>query len=200
MAFEVKFDIEDIAKMTVAYEGASDQIRFVMMRLLNDAVFKARQVLINNTWPQSVKVRSGSFLNAALHVNRATKQNLKAELVDSIGRGNLYLHARGGISRAQKAKRLAIPVAQQIQRGAHGVPQRLTPAAIIANTPARALRVTPHGIYVAKQGKLQLMYVFKESFTTKLDVPFYKDFDYVVPESIRTGFADAMRSAMKTRR
>jgi len=195
----VKFRMPDIERMTHKVGGAKDQLPFVMAGLLNDGAFKARQVLVTQTWPRGVTVRNAAFMNAALTVDKATKANLRVEIYDKLGRANLQLHAKGGI-KTPRGRNLALPLPGSVTYGPRGIPLRQRPKGIIARTPKRALRITAGGIFVGEHGRLRLKYSFKPSAAIKADVPFYQDFEYVMRESLRTGFADAMAKAMKTRR
>lgn len=196
--FSVEFNLADIERLTRQVGGAADQLPFVMSTLLNDGAFKARQVLVSQTWPRSVTVRNTSFLGAALQVNKSNKANLRVEIFDRLNRANLQAHAKGGTKPSRK--RLAIPLPGSVRYGVHGIPARQRPKGVIARTPARALRITQRGIFVGKGGRLHLKYSFKPSATQPKDVPFYEDFEFVMRAAVRTGFADAMRRAMSTRR
>lgn len=227
--FAVKFDLRDIEKAVDRLEGARDQIPFVMSGLLNDAVFKARQVLVESTWPEHVIQRNSAFLNAALRIDRASKQDLKATLYDSIGRltGGLTIlqaHAKGGTKRPAR-RHLAIPDRAWRTYGTHGIRPSETPKALAQRAleqrgrkavpvrggkrkrvkrtrarPAERIVLTERGIFAAIAGKLHLRYLFRPSAQIKADVPLYEDFEHVVRETIRTGFADKMAQAMRTRR
>lgn len=194
----VTFQLADLERLARRVGGAVDQLPFVASQLLNDGAFKARQVLINQTWPAGVTVRNSSFLNAALTVNKSTKNNLQVEIIDKLKRAHLQAHAKGGVKTA--FKRLAIPVPGSVRYGAHGITKRDRPKGLIARTPARALRITSRGILVGKGGRLQLKFSFRPSAQIKKTVQFYEDFAFVMQAALRTGFADAMRKAMSTRR
>ena len=196
--FTVEFNLADIERLTKQVGGAADQIPFVMSQLLNDGAFKARQVLVSQTWPRSVTARNASFIAAALRINKSTKGNLRVEVTDVLNRAHLQLHAKGGVKQARR--RLAIPVPGSVRYGAHGIRERDRPKALIARTSARALRITQRGIFVGQGGRLHLKYSFKPAATQPKDVPFYEDFAFVMRAAVRTGFADAMRRAMRTRR
>ena len=199
--FTVQFDLSALERMSGRVGGAIDQMPYALSRSLNDSVFKARQVLVTQTWPSAVTARNASFISAALRVEKATKGNLRVEIADVLGRGNLQQHARGGVSVPRKVSNFAIPAAElKSQRGARGMPVRLSPRSIISRTPPRALRVTQRGIFVGEGGRLHLKYSFARSVTISATARFYEDFEYVMRESMRTGFPDAMRQAMATRR
>jgi hypothetical protein len=197
--FEIKFDMHDFINQAKHFGDFADQVPFVVSQLLNDGAFKTRQVLIEQMWPQSVTVRNTRFLSAALHINKSTKSNLRVEIVDTLGHGHLKMHDVGGTKTVARG-RIAIPNPDAIKLGAHGVPQGQRPHAIIARTPARALRITSRGIFVGDSGRLRLLYSLTPQAKINPDVPFSETFEYVMRESVRTGFADAMRRAIATRR
>jgi len=199
MSAVVQFDLGDVERLMRQVESAVDQVPFVMSQLLDDGAFKARQVIVSDTWPDHVHMRNASFITAALRVEKSTKRNLRVEIYDVLNRAHLKLHAEGGIKQGG-AHRLALPLPGSVHYTAHGIPASERPAGVIASTPKRALRLTRRGIFVGAGGRLHLRYSFKSSVTQPHDVPFYEDFEYVMRESMRTGFADAMRKAMATRR
>lgn len=61
---------------------------------LNDALFKARDRISNNSPPHSVTVRNSSFVRAALQVEKATKANLSGAVAGRLGRASLKLRPR----------------------------------------------------------------------------------------------------------
>ena len=178
--------------------GLGSQLPYVIANLLNDGAFKTRQVLVQDTWPTHVQVRNVRFISAALRVEKASKNNLEVAIYDSIGHGHLKAHAEGGTKRVS-GPRIAIPDADNIRVGPSGVWKSQSPAAIIARTPKRALRITKGGIFVGRGGTLRRMYAFRPSVPIQPAVPFYKEFNYIMNNAIRTGFKDAMEFAMKKR-
>jgi hypothetical protein len=108
------------------------------------------------------------------------------------------LHAKGGIQTARK--RLAMPPKGSVVRGAHGVRKSQRPAAIIANIPKKALRITARGIFVAVKGKLTLKYLFRHSVQQPADVPFHEAFADAMLRDVRAFFTASMLRAMRSRR
>lgn len=198
---ELRFNLTDFEAKAKALGGAQDQVQFALSLALNNAVRNARNVLVQDTWPQHVTQRNPAFIGRALRTKFATKSDLHVEIYDDLQRGSLKLHAEGGTKVARK--RLAIPVsgsAPRASRGAHGVRKSLRPGAIIASTPKRALRITAKGIFVGKSGRLNLMYAFKPSAVQPADVPFEAAFRQAIKDDVRTSFPAAMARAMSTRR
>jgi len=198
---ELKFNLTDFEAKAKALGHAQDQVPYGLSLALNNAVKNAKRVLVEDTWPQHVTQRNPSFIGRALRMQFSTKRDLRIEIYDDLGRAGLARHADGG-TKTPRGSHLAIPPQGAItaQRGTHGVRKALRPAAIIASTPKRALRVTPGGIFVGKGGRLNLMYAFKSSAQQPKDVPFREDFEIAMRNDVRTSFPAAMAKAMSSRR
>lgn len=176
-----------------------DQVPFAASRALNQAATETREYLINTTWPRGMTVRNASFMRVALWVNRATKQNLRVEIVDRLGRGNLALHASGGNLQA-RGRSLAIPLRTWVVRGSHGVREDMLLKAVIASATKRSLRITNSGVYIGQSGRLNLRYSFKPSARINKDVAFYSDFETQMKARMKTIFPQALSSAMASAR
>ena len=180
-----------------------EQVPFALSVALNDAVKATRLHLTDETWPQHVQVRNRGFARAALRVQQyANKRNLTVVLgenPDLQGRGNLGLQARGGTKQARRGK-LAIPLPGTVVRTGRGVRASQRPAAIIARTPKRALRVTPRGILVGKNGRLELKYTLVQQARQPADVPLDADFAHYMERELRLSLPAAVARAMKTKR
>lgn len=196
---DLKFNLVDWERETRRIDGAFDQIPYALSESLNGAVFNARAVLVQDTWPQHVTMRNRGFINSMLRVVKSTKRNLRVEINDekANGRGHLALHARGG---AKVAKgRLAIPPKGTVVRTASGVRKSQKPAAIIARTPKRALRITAGGIFIGIKGKLVLKYLFRRSVQQPADVPFDEAFQDAMRRAVKADFPRQMKAAMRPR-
>jgi hypothetical protein len=197
MTFSVKFDFSDFERKAKELSAAADQIPFALAKALNEAVENAQTILILKTWPSAVRVRNAGFMRAALRRRFASKHNLTAEVYDVLHRGHLKEHAVGGTKTARGAN-IAIPM-DDIPRTARGVSKSNRPAALIANTPRRALRVTRRGIFIGQGGRLKLKYALKRTVPIPADVPFESDFATAVRDGIRVAFPVWIKRAMKTR-
>lgn len=201
--FQMQMDMKEFDGMVQRQGGMFRQLPFVASRLLNEGATKARQVLVSSTWPSHVKVRNTTFMTASLRVEYANKHNLRVVIFDarkakSASMTILQGHAKGAVKLPHG--KLAMPARDLRDYGAHGIPKSKRPSGIIARTPKRALRILPSGIYVGEGGRLHMRYSFKTSARQSADVPFYEDFEYVMHNTIRTGYADTMRNAMRTAR
>jgi hypothetical protein len=192
----VDFNIKDFIAAAERIEGATQVLPYVIANLLNDGAFKTRQVLVQDTWPTHVNARNKNFISAALRVEKANKNNLEVKIYDQLDRGHLKKHAEGGTKQA-RGNNIAIPDEANVRKGAGGVYKSQLPSSIIARTPKRALRITTHGIFVGRGGRLVRMYSLKPTVEIKADVPFYKDFQYVMLNAVRTGFADAVAFSLR---
>ena len=193
---DLQFNLSEFEKRARQLDGAIDQVPFALSLALNNAAANARTVLVQDTWPRAVTQRNAGFIGWALRRVFATKHHLRIEINDerANSRGHLKLHAVGGTKTARK--RLAIPPKGTVVRTAKGVRASQKPAAIIANTPKRALRITAGGIFVGIGGRLVLKYLFRQSVQQPADVPFEEAFRDAMLNGVRTSFPAAMKKAM----
>jgi len=194
MELAVKFDFSDFLKKADELKAASDQVPYALSRAINQAGEDAQNVLIQQTWPRSVKVRNPSFMRAALRRVPSTKHNLTFEIVDVLHRGSLKKHAIGGSKTAKS--RFAIPVERNTPRGSHGVPQSQRPRAL----GRKGAFVIGNAIYTKVGKRLKLRYILKRSIFQPKDVAFYEDFEISMRNGVRTAFPLWLKRAMQTRR
>jgi hypothetical protein len=188
-------DFSEFERKTREIGAALDQIPFALANSLTSAAFKTRQHLIAETWPNSVEVRNKRFLSAALRVEKATKADISAAIVDTLNRAALKKHAEGGVKTGRG--QLAIPTKRVIRTGS-GVRASQKPRAL-----KRAVR--KGNLIFQAEGKgtasrLRLMYRLKPAARIKPDVPFYRDFHRVMLAEVRRAFPVEMAKAMRTRR
>ncbi len=198
----LKFDLRDFERVARSLDAFADQVPFAMANALSSAAFKVREVLITDTWPEHVEVRNRNALRQALRVEKAKRKSLRVAITDtgpSAVRLNLKAHADGGVKKPI-GRRLAVPLAGTVRRGARGVAKGERPRAIIDATPKRALRVTKRGIFVGAGGRLHMRYAFTPTAQIKPDVPFREDFERAMRGEVRRQFPTAIRRAMQTRR
>lgn len=192
--FEIELDFESFVKQAERMNAKIALLPEALATQLTHAAFVARRVLVDSTWPSHVTVRNRGFLTAALRVSPAAPDRLQVVIFDTLGRANLYAHAKGGIITPKHARRFAIPNLAEIRRTGSGA--RPTPRQIIQSTPKSRLWLTKDDLFVSEAGRLHLKYSFKEQVTIRKSVPFYEDFEFAINAEMRTGFQAAMRSAM----
>ena len=188
-------DMSDLQRVMTNLKAAEDQMPFAMALALNEATEVTRKHLIQQTWPGHVKQRNASFIAAALTTKgtRATKRNLTTEIYDRLRRGNLVLHAKGGM-RTAKRGHMAVPVST-MPKGASGVPSRLRPKNVV-----NSVRIKD-AIYTRDQrGRLKLLYVLKTATKVPKRVPFYEDYQTVMRREVYRAIPKAVERAMATRR
>src|SRR5712671_1061833 len=158
--FELKFDVSAFERKAVELNAALDQVPYALSLALNQAVTNARKVLINDTWPSHVQMRNPSFLRGALRLKFSTKRDLRAEVYDALGRGNLEAHAHGGKVRPKQARVFAVPLPGAVRRTAKGVRSSDLPRNL------RNAFVTPKGVFQRlRGGGLRKVYSFAPSVT-----------------------------------
>ncbi|HLH95028.1 MAG TPA: hypothetical protein VKW08_07910 [Xanthobacteraceae bacterium] len=196
---DLVIDTRDFELRAKELHAQIDQVPYALALAMNQAAKNTRQALVQGTWPSHVTQRNQGFISRALRTNFANKRNLRIEIYDSLGRAHLKLHDAGGTKQARG--RLAIPPPGAVSRMASGaVRKNQKPHAIVVNTPKRALRITPKGIYVGKGGRLHLMYAFAPRANQPADVPFEADFRHDMLVELRTSFPAALSKALATRR
>lgn len=197
--FEIKFDLTEFERRAKELEGTIDQVPFALALALTEAANITKQALVDE-WPQHITQRNPSFIKRALQVKPATKHDLRVEIYDDLGKANLELHADGGTERAKS--KFAIPVENNIRRGARGVLRSKWPRSL-ANSFVADLRGKGAALWVryGRNGRrLRLMYTLRSAVEVKKDVPFRETFAEAMMRELRKSFPAAMARAMKTRR
>jgi hypothetical protein len=194
--FQIQIDAKPFEDQVRAMGDRWDQLPFALSRALNDAAQDTRDKLVDDTWPSHVTERNKGFIRWALQIERSNKQDLMVAIYDrSLGRAHLQLHNTGGTRSGAKG-RFAIPTAA-VTRTARGVSASQRPAALANKV------VIKNTIYQrkgkGKKSRLVKMYTLTTSARQPADVPFSKDFNTTMRESIAKHFplrmAEAMRSA-----
>lgn len=195
---EVELFTEDFERITRQLDAAYDQLPFALMLALNDALFETKQVLTDVTWPKAVTVRNATFLDYALHVEKATKDDLSGAIVDqSDGHVHLKLHADSGTKHPRGAN-FAIP-SKAVDLGAGGAIYKSERPRSLRNSVRIGNRIYQYQGRGKKNRKLVLMYTLKPSVNIKADVPFRQDFADAMKESAERHFVPRMMQAMRTR-
>jgi len=195
----VQFDFSEFVIWGDQMGAAADQLPFALSLSLNQSLTKARQVMVNE-WPTKVETRNVSFIGTSLRMEFSRKDSLVASIFDRLKLPIIQTLATGGRRRPFKAQRLAIPLKSWVNRGPHGVIAKQQPARIAKDTPKRALRIVGNRMFVGESGRLHLRYTFERQAPQPKMLNFYEDFVYVLTNGMRTGFAEAMQRAMRSRK
>lgn len=190
----LEFDFSSFRKMADRLEVARQQIPFALATSLNQSAFQARQDIVG-MWPSAVNSRNKAFIGWALRIEKATKNNLRVEINDhrADGRGNLKLHADGGIRTARG--RLAIP-SLNVRRGGRGVVTSQRPANLKGGFRRGDVLYVPTG--KGKRRRLKLMFTLRPSAPIKKDVPFRETFEASMKREMAQRAPAAMLQAAKT--
>lgn len=172
-----------------------DQLPFAIATTMNDAAKATRTELVEQVWPKAVTVRNRTFMRAALRIEFAAKASLSVSIFDTLGRGHLALHAKGGTKLAKG--KLAIPTSA-IPRGAGGVRQSMRPRSLTRSVRKGDLIFQASG--KGKNQRLRLMYKLAPSAKIKADVPFLEEFRARMLDKIDRGLPVALARAMASRR
>ncbi len=191
----LEIDIRAFERRAREMSASLDQLPFAIAGSMNAAAVETRQEMISDVWPKAVHVRNRSFMRSALRIDFASKNGLSVSIYDSLGRGHLSMHAKGGTKTAKG--RLAIP-SRDVPRGASGVRQsmrtlNLKRAVVKGNLIFQA-------VGRGKNSRLRLVYKLAPSATIKKDVPFLEEFRARMLDKIDKGFPAALARAMSTRR
>ncbi len=192
----IRFDFSDFERRAREMDAQIRQLPFAISKAMNEAAKVARRTLIEETWPKHVEVRNRHFMRQALRTKFATKHSLRVEVYDQLGRGNLALHAKGGIKKA-KSGRLAIPTKAV----------RLTARGPATNQKPRNLKravVKDNLIFEqvgrGKNARLRLLYKLQPTARQPADVPFHRDFADAFRREAQRVFPREMMLAMASRR
>lgn len=195
---DIKFDFSQFERAVEGIGGAIEQLPYALSVAMNEAAFTTRRHLVERTWPSHVTVRNTRFLNAALRIEKATKNSLVVSITDAgaPGRARLKQHDEGG-TKLPKGSNLAIP-ARSSQ--ALGVRQgrRISPKSI-PNTFRKGDAVYQRTGKGGRDG-LRLLFVLKSSAKQPADVPLSKDFRDAMAAAMRDSFPKAMAKALASRR
>ena len=188
------FDFSSFKRMADRIGVAAQQVPYALATSLNQSAFQAREDIVG-MWPSAVNVRNKAFLGWALRVVPATKTNLRVEINDhrADGRGNLKLHADGGIRTTRG--RLAIP-SLNVRRGSHGVVKGQRPVNLKDKFQRGDILYARIG--KGKRRKLKLMFTLKGSAPIKKDVPFRETFEASMRREMAQRAPAAMLKAMRT--
>ena len=185
------------------------QVPFATAGALNDTIKDVRKRIVEVTAPRAFTIRNLRFISSQLRMEFVTKRKLAAAIFDAKGRGQLELHARGGIKRP-RGRHLAIPTeAVEAKRTASGrIPKRLTPRTVLAKAARRrAFIVTFKGgqqAIVRRIGKgrlpLEVLHLLERRARIPRSFRFFEDAKQVTKARFKRHFERRLRQALKTAR
>ena len=187
------------------------QLPFAFANTLNDTAFQVRKQIVGPTYDRAFEVRDKRFASQSFRVVKAKKRNLTAivKQVPPKGatgvRGNLHMHAKGGIKSA-RAGNLAIPSDRvKNRRRSRGVPKSLEPRELL-NQPrsfVAEMKSGKRGIFKRRGKKrlpIDLMYSFEKSVVITKRYLFFEDGSMIVRRNLSRNFNKQFARAMKTSR
>jgi hypothetical protein len=207
--FNVKSDYKRLERRLNAIERK--QLPFAFANTLNDTAFQVRKQIVGPTYDRAFEVRDKRFASQSFRVVKANKRNLRAMVMQvpprgATGvRGNLHLHAKGGIKSA-RAGNLAIPSDKiKHRRRSRGVPKNLEPRELL-NQPRSFVAVMKsgkRGIFKRRGKKrlpIDLMYSFEKSVVITKQYLFFEDGTMIVRNNLSRNFNKQFARALKTAR
>jgi len=185
------------------------QLPFAFSKTLNDTAFQVRKTVTGPTYNRAFDVKNRKFAGQSFRVFKATKRKLEASVtqvkVRQLYRGNLKMHAEGGIKRP-RAGNIAIPSdkmkAKRTRTGRIGQANR--PRQLLEK-PRTFIAVMPsgkRGIWQRRGKKrlpIDLLYSFEKSVRITKNYLFFEDGSKVVRQNLQRNFSKAFDQAMKTR-
>jgi hypothetical protein len=192
---DLQIDLDSFIKRSNEINGQLNQLPFALSVAMNEAAKETRKTIVEDVWPRGVQVRKTNFIRVALQTEFASKRNLSVSIYDSLGRGHLALHAKGGVK--QGKGKLAIP-SKRVTRTGSGVLRSQRPSNLSRKVVKGGLIFQAVGR--GKNSKLQLMYKLVARATIKKDVPMIDVFQIKMAEGLRRAFPVAMARAMAPRR
>ena len=186
------------------------QLPFAFAKTLNQTMKAVAKYTVARTYPRAFDVRNKGFFKAAMFtkdaVRWATTTKLRVSARDRFGRGNLQLHATGGV-KTGKGGRLAIPSryvgSRRLKSGR--VKDALLPRAVV-NTPKGFIdRDGPRDAIYQRYGRggkqVRLLYVLHRSARIPKRFRFYEDAERITrsvsPKLFRKNFSQAIRTARR---
>ena len=186
------------------------QLPFAFSKTLNDTAFQVRKTVTGPTYNRAFDVKNRKFAGQSFRVFKSTKRKLEASVtqvkVRQLYRGNLKMHAEGGVKRP-RAGNIAIPSdkikAKRTRTGRIGQANR--PRQLLEK-PRTFIAVMPsgkRGIWQRRGKKrlpIDLLYTLDKSVRITKEYMFFEDGSKVVRKKLQRNFSKAFDQAMKTRK
>ena len=185
------------------------QLPFAFANTLNDTAFQVLETVTGPTYNRAFDVKNRKFAGQSFRVFKAKKRKLEASVtqlkVRQLYRGNLRMHAEGGIKRP-RAGNIAVPSdkmkAKRTRTGRIGEANRPRQLLEKPRTFIAAMPSGKRGIWQRRGKKrlpIDLLYSFEKSVRITKNYLFFEDGSKVVRQNLQRNFSKAFDQAMKTR-
>ncbi len=186
------------------------QLPFAFSKTLNDTAFQVRKTITGPTYNRAFDVKNSKFAGQSFRVFKSTKRKLEASVtqvkVRQLYRGNLKMHAEGGIRRP-RAGHIAVPSdkmkAKRTRTGRMGQANRPRQLLEKPRTFIAVMSSGKRGIWQRRGKKrlpIELLYNFEKSVRINKNYMFFEDGSMVVRKKLQRNFSKAFDHAMKTRK
>lgn len=208
----------NLAEVTKRIQSYRKQIPYATAQALNKTAIEFRKEIVTNTWPNSVKVRNSRFMNQALRIQFAKKNDLSVTIYDHLKKEYLARLDKGGI-RIPMGNHLAIAgkeVAGLIRGGGGAVKKAFKPRTLLDKKRFFKTRLKagfdaiverPAGKEQGKRkpqrqirGPLKVWYLLEPKGQVPKMFPFYETANRVIERSLKRNFINAFRKAVMARR
>ena len=186
------------------------QLPFAFANTLNDTAFQVLETVTGPTYNRAFDVKNRKFAGQSFRVFKAKKRKLEASVtqvkVRQLYRGNLRMHAEGGIKRP-RAGNIAVPSdkmkAKRTRTGRIGEANRPRQLLEKPRTFIAAMPSGKRGIWQRRGKKrlpIDLLYTLDKSVRITKEYMFFEDGRKVVRKKLQKNFSKAFDHAMKTRK
>ena len=183
------------------------QLPFAFANTLNDTAFAMRKQIVGKTFDRAFAVRDKRFAGQSFRVKKAKKRDLHASLyqvkIRGLYRGNLNLHAEGGIKKPRSGH-LAVPSWQiKDRRRGRGVPDAWR-ARKVVNKSRTFVTTMPSGAFGIwqREGKARLpikrLYTFETAVKIDKNFMFFEDGSVIFRRDLGRNFNKQFDRAIKT--
>ena len=198
MVFKVKHNIRDVDRSI--RDDFRNQVPFAAALALTHVAKETRFRIIKRIYPKAFrKTANKSFPRALYRFERATKRNLNSRIIQVLDRQYMTLHQKGGMRRAHKGGRIAVPVGvSRLKSGRISKTKR-------PDTLKGAFKADHgrgEGIWTRdRKGKLRLHYVLKRVVRIRRSYPLerqgYRYAERIWPRAFDRGIKRALRTARR---
>ena len=186
------------------------QIPQATKNAVNDTIKDIRRQIVGVTAPRAFTIRNKTFISSQLRMEFSKdKRNIRAAVFDAKGRGNLELHARGGIKRP-RGQHIAIPsrFVEGKRTKSGKISKALRPRQVLSKAGRRqAFKIkfqSGQEAIVRRKGKksspLQVLYLLERSARIRKSFRFHEDATKVARRVLPGHFRKRLRQALRTAR